>query len=50
MSSVCPKQKQDVLLNEVVGTVDGTPAGLLNADKIQTMHPSVLLNIEYLLL
>ncbi|CAA7261388.1 unnamed protein product [Cyclocybe aegerita] len=23
-----------------IGTVDGTPAGFLNADKIQTMHPS----------
>ncbi|KAF9257512.1 hypothetical protein L218DRAFT_110983 [Marasmius fiardii PR-910] len=23
-----------------LGTVDGTPAGFLNADKIQTMHPS----------
>jgi rhamnogalacturonan endolyase len=22
-----------------IGTVDGTPAGFLNADKIQTMHP-----------
>jgi rhamnogalacturonan endolyase len=22
-----------------IGTVDGTPIGFLNADKIQTMHP-----------